>query len=1001
MGALSGWAQSGYFGENNAFHWEFADGTLTISGTGEMPEFVFTGNGLSDRPWNFCKDQITQVVIKEGITSIAAFFECGNLSQLTLPSSLLRIAGNAFCRCPLLESVIIPNNVKIIENGAFSSTAITNFHIPASVEQLGMEFVSGEIASITVDVNNPYFSSVDGVLFNKNENKLIHFPEKKAGDYVIPASVDSISDGSCFTGCTELTSITFSSNIKVINANSFSGCSKLTSVNISGDATIFAGGNPFPNCSNLMEINITPSNNSLQSINGVVFDKEMKTIIAYPGGKAGSYKIPDGIEIVGDAAFQSSIISEVTLPNSVTSIGSGAFYACVDLTSAPIPNSVTSIGVNAFRYCRSLTSVTIPENVTSIGGGPFAACSSLTSIEVESTNPSYMSKDGVLFDKEETTLIQCPAGKSGRYTIPNGVTTIEDWMAFYQCASLTSVTIPESVTSIGGFFHCGGLKTVLVNQSQPLPADAGSFFATPVSDIRLLVPRGSKSLYETAPGWEDFGNIVEFPRWQRANSYPNTLTITAVVDLDEIELQSDHLEIAAFSGDECRGSVMVQKYPEFSEHLFVGFLTVQGTEDEEITLRVFNYETGKEYNAINEAITFSADAIYGNPDEPYIINITDQVTQQISLDEGWTWFSTNVNGGKISLLGQFKQNIGSDGVMLKGHDKYIQPPYWVGTLSEINNEDMYMVNTSTAHTLSFKAFPIDPAITPIVLQNGWNWIGYTPQASLSLNEALAGLNPQDGDQIKSRTDYSTYTNGQGWVGNLSTMNPGEGYKYYSAATQTLIYPAPASSTLRSSHAEETLPLKWNPQASRFANNMTFTFIVSQDNKDLQNDQIEIGAFCGNECRGSVLLKNVPQLADHPYMGFLMIYGENGDEIRLRIYNHATGEEYEESNVVLSFVADAIQGSPAEPYQVIASPTGIRNLQSGSVSVYLDLANEKLNIRYPWDSIDWLEIVDLNGRIIWSETGFASKFVDISSFAKGMYILKLNKDSQLFVHKFVK
>jgi hypothetical protein len=233
------------------------------------------------------------------------------------------------------------------------------------------------------------------------------------------------------------------------------------------------------------------------------------------------------------------------------------------------------------------------------------------------------------------------------------------------------------------------------------------------------------------------------------------------------------------------------------------------------------------------------------------------------------------------------------------------------------------------------------------------------------------------------------------------MNPGEGYKYYSAANQTLVYPASGPSGLRSSRADASLPLKWTAQASRFANNMTFSFVVSQDNRELQSDQIEVGAFCGDECRGSVRVAHFPQLIDHPYMGFLMIYGENNDEIRLRIYNHATGEEYDEGNVVLTFASDAIHGSPANPYPVIASPTGIGRLPSNSVSVYLDSSGEKLNIRYPWNSIDQIEMVDLNGRILWQENGFAWESVDVSSLAKGVYILKLIKDHQLFVLKFVK
>ena len=151
---------------------------------------------------------------------------------------------------------------------------------------------------------------------------------------------------------------------------------------------------------------------------------------------------------------------------SVTSIGSEAFYGCSGLTSVTIPNSVTSIGDWAFAYCTGLTSVTIPNSVTSIGYAVFAGCTGLTSISVDASNQNYCDMDGVLFNKEQTTLIQYPAGKSTEYSIPNSVTEI-GYDAFYGCSGLTSVTIPNSVTSIGGyaFCECTGLTSVTIPNS--------------------------------------------------------------------------------------------------------------------------------------------------------------------------------------------------------------------------------------------------------------------------------------------------------------------------------------------------------------------------------------------------------------------------------------------------------------------------------------------------------------------------------------------------------
>jgi hypothetical protein len=176
--------------------------------------------------------------------------------------------------------------------------------------------------------------------------------------------------------------------------------------------------------------------------------------------------LQQGVTSIGWGAFFNCIgLTSVTIPNSVTSIGNQAFSYCYGLTSVTIPNSVTSIGLQAFSYCYGLTSVTIPNSVTSIGNLAFYYCSGLTSIDVDTINPNYSSVNGILFNKLQDTLIQYPSGKIGD-TIPNSVTTIGN-SAFSNCIGLTSVTIPNSVTSIGrgAFSNCSGLDTVFIPNS--------------------------------------------------------------------------------------------------------------------------------------------------------------------------------------------------------------------------------------------------------------------------------------------------------------------------------------------------------------------------------------------------------------------------------------------------------------------------------------------------------------------------------------------------------
>jgi len=190
-------------------------------------------------------------------------------------------------------------------------------------------------------------------------------------------------------------------------------------------------------------------------------------------GSGGVIIIPNTINglsvtsIGPDAFMLCTNLSSVTIPNSVTSIGHNTFMYCDSLTNVTIPNSVTNIGDAAFLRCHGLSSITIPDSVTSIGKTAFAVCPRLTGITVDKLNSSYSSVAGVLFNKDQTALIQYHSGgKAGSYTIPDGVTTVGT-NAFTGCSSLTNVVIPNSVINIGdgAFALCTNLTSVTMPNS--------------------------------------------------------------------------------------------------------------------------------------------------------------------------------------------------------------------------------------------------------------------------------------------------------------------------------------------------------------------------------------------------------------------------------------------------------------------------------------------------------------------------------------------------------
>jgi len=173
---------------------------------------------------------------------------------------------------------------------------------------------------------------------------------------------------------------------------------------------------------------------------------------------------------IGDQAFKGCTgIKSITMPNNVTSIGNEAFSACSSLTSVSIPNSVISIGERAFSGCISLTSISIGNNVTSIGERAFQLCWGLTVITVDGANTAYTSENGILYNKNKTTLIKYPEKKTAdSFTMPNSVNNIEGY-AFNGCTNLTSVIIGTSVTSIGihAFSECSSLTSVTFQSSIP------------------------------------------------------------------------------------------------------------------------------------------------------------------------------------------------------------------------------------------------------------------------------------------------------------------------------------------------------------------------------------------------------------------------------------------------------------------------------------------------------------------------------------------------------
>lgn len=458
---------------------------------------------------------LTNVTIGDNVTSVGSksFLGCSKLANLTIPNSVTNIGNYAFYGCSSLTSAAIGNSIANIGDGAFQScTQLTSVTIPNSVTNIGSSVFQSCSGLTNVMIGNSVTSLGDAAFQSCFGLTSLTIPDSVTSigssafqycgsltNITIGTNVTSIGD-LAFWGCVKVDGITIPGNVTNIGFVAFANCYSLTNVTIPS-GVISIGEGAFYDCTNLTAITVDETNPSYSSADGVLFNKDKTILIQFPGGKTGSYAVPNGVASIGKRAFgvndgsgiyrfysSCPSLHSITIPGSVTNIGDYAFSHCDGLNSVTLSNGLVSLGIEAFSGCTSLTSLSIPTTVTSIGDGAFYYCN-LISVTI----PGSVTNFGA------GAFAVCLSLAS--VTIQDGVTGIGNY-AFQYCPDLTSITIPGSVINIGdlAFNECTGLTNITLLNG--IISIGTSVFSSCTNLTSITIPASVTSISSGAfSGW--------------------------------------------------------------------------------------------------------------------------------------------------------------------------------------------------------------------------------------------------------------------------------------------------------------------------------------------------------------------------------------------------------------------------------------------------------------------------------------------------------------------
>lgn len=504
----------------------------------------------------------------------------------------------------------------------------------------------------------------------------------------------------------------------------------------------------------------------------------------------------------------------------------------------------------------------------------------------------------------------------------------------------------------------------------------------------------------------------EKPEWTvNPADFKYNMSVFGKLYINKVYSSDDEDMLAAFSGGKCVGVCNNRYYKQ--NDMYYAMLTVYSNDvnGSDLEFRIWDASTGQTYIAQSEKpISFENNAVVGSPSQPVLFTAKDYRVQNITLNEGWTWISTNIASDKLSDLNKLLADgkwTSDDQVKSEqyGFASWTKRNGWVGQLTEIDNDQMYLVHSSAPQNLHISGPAVDPTSHKLTIRGAkedgtprWNYISYLPSDNFTLKEALAGYDAKEGDIVKSQTQMAMYSGNLGWIGSLTYMENGKGYmlQRQSQDDAQLQYPS-KTSVGRKAKAAMAAAKNADGTNAYFPYSANMTAVVEVEGVELQQGD-RLVSYVGGEPRGYAEGITLP---DGRTIFMLAVGGDKPEAVDVTI--ERGGNIIAKAPSAISYAANSNVGTINEPMHISFLGT------EGGLYVYPSPFYSQLKIRAVVDRDAYADVyvTDMSGKrvVAWNDCN-AGGNVDITwnvgnTVPSGVYIVSISVDGNVYSMKAIK